>query len=517
MKIFTSEAVRAIDNFTIENEPVVSIDLMERAASALTSWFVRRFKTNQQIIVFAGPGNNGGDALAMARLLADRQYTVKCYLITDGKNLSANCQVNMDRLKEQGLVDMKNIANLHDFPELKNDQLVIDGIFGSGLTRQVDGKFAEAIRLINKSKTTIVSIDIPSGLFGEDNTENSPDCIIQADYTSTFQFPFLSFFFRENAMYTGEWKVLDIKLNKDIVANTKTDYSIINNRDVCSLVPVRERFSHKGTFGHALVIAGKYGMMGAALLTGKSALRGGAGLVTIHIPKSGYEIVQTAIPEAIVSIDQSEILFSKPPDLSKFNAVAIGPGLGTKPNCRRGLTELLENCKVAMVLDADALNLIAEDQEMLKMLPENTILTPHPTEFDRLAGKSPDAYSRHIRQKAFSKRYKVIVVLKGAYTGISFPDGTYKFNVNGNPGMATGGSGDVLTGIIVSLLARGLKPGSAAIAGVFLHGLAGDLAAGKMDQEAMNAGDIIDQMGEAFKVLKALPFLHEGRVGGVGH
>lgn len=516
MKIFASEAVKAIDKFTIKNEPVDSIDLMERAAGSLCSWFVGRFKINQEVIIFAGPGNNGGDALALARLLAERQYAVKCYLVRDGKKLSTDCQVNLDRLKEQAIVDVKDLTDLHEFPELKNDTIIVDGIFGSGLTRQADGLFSKTIQLINSSNATVISIDIPSGLFGEDNTGNSPDCIIQADYTSTFQFPFLSFFFRENEIYTGEWKVLDIKLNKDIIAATHTHYSIVRNDDIFALIPKRDKFSHKGTYGHALIIAGKYGMMGAALLTGKSALRGGAGLVTLHIPKSGYEIVQMVIPEAIVSIDQSEILFSKAPDLSTFNAIAIGPGIGTKPNSKKGLIELLENCAAPLVLDADALNIIAADQEMLRMLPENAILTPHPTEFDRLAGKSPDAYSRHIRQIEFSLKFKVIVVLKGAYTGISFPDGSYKFNMNGNPGMATGGSGDVLTGIIVSLLARGLSPADAAVAGVFLHGSAGDLAAKMMDQEAMIASDIIDQMGEAFKEVKAKPYLHEGRVGGVG-
>ncbi len=511
MKIFSAEQVRAIDNYTIKNEPIASIDLMERAAMRLTGWFVKKYKTDRDVVIFAGSGNNGGDSLAMSRMLAERQYRVRCYLVSTGKKYAANCELNLERLKSGGLAEINVITGAEHLPELNDKQVIVDGIFGSGLTRKVEGLYAEVIQCINESKANVVSIDIPSGLFGEDNSDNNEKSIIRADYTPTFQFPFLSFFFRENYKFTGEWTVIDIKLHPGAIENNKSEYAVSKMSGIQHIFPQRERFSHKGTYGHALVIAGKYGMMGAAILAGKSALRAGAGLVTVHVPKLGCEIVQTAIPEAIVSIDQSEILFSKAPAMDGFHAVAVGPGIGKKPNSTKGLRALLEMCKVPMVLDADALNIISLEKELVKLLPENSILTPHPMEFDRLVGSSVDGFERHKKQIAFSKENHVIMVLKGAYTGISFPDGSYVFNMKGNPGMATGGSGDVLTGIIVSLLARGIAPGDAAVSGVFLHGLAGDLAAEKMDQEAMIASDIIDNLGEAFKIIKAKPFLHEGR------
>jgi NAD(P)H-hydrate epimerase len=264
------------------------------------------------------------------------------------------------------------------------------------------------------------------------------------------------------------------------------------------MLPTRNRFAHKGTFGHALLISGSYGMMGAALLAGEACLRSGTGLVTVHIPRFGYGIVQTVLPEALVSLDQSDILFSTPPDLSPYSAVGIGPGLGCKPNTGKGLRTLLESVNVPLVIDADALNLLAGHDDWIGMVPEGSLLTPHPKEFDRLAGASENGYKRHIRQREFAASHGVYVILKGAYTGIAAPDGRYWFNTTGNPGMATGGSGDVLTGLLTGLLAQGMDPLEAAIAGVYLHGLAGDLAAEKSSQEALIAGDMNRYLGDAF-------------------
>jgi NAD(P)H-hydrate epimerase len=325
--------------------------------------------------------------------------------------------------------------------------------------------------------------------------------VVRASVTLTFQFPFLSFFFAENEKAVGDWKVHDIHLHPEIIRNTYTPYQTLERGYVSGLLPKRSRFAHKGTFGHALVVSGCYGMMGAALLAGESCLRSGPGLVTLHVPRFGYQVIQTGFPEALVSLDQSDILFSTPPPLEPFTAIGIGPGLGCKPNTGKGLKMVLERAKVPLVLDADALNLLASDPDLLDRLPENAILTPHPREFDRLAGESHSGYERHLKQLEFSARHKVIVVLKGAYTGISDPGGTYWFNSTGNPGMATGGSGDVLTGIITGLLAQGMSPLDAALAGVYLHGLAGDLAGEALGQEALIAGDLIRFLGKAFKQL----------------
>ena len=269
------------------------------------------------------------------------------------------------------------------------------------------------------------------------------------------------------------------------------------------MLPVRNRFAHKGTFGHALIISGCYGMMGAALLAGESCLRGGTGLVTLHVPRFGYSIIQTGFPEAIVSLDQSDILFSEPPALDPFTAIGIGPGIGCKQNTGKGLKMVLERAAVPLVIDADGLNILSSHPEWFKLLPKGAILTPHPKEFDRLAGESSNSFERHLKQREFADKYEVIVVLKGAYTGIASPDGQYWFNTTGNPGMATGGSGDVLTGLITGLLAQGMRPLDAALAGVYLHGLAGDLAAEETGEEALIAGDMIRKLGKAFRNVHA--------------
>lgn len=515
MKIFPAASVREIDRHTIQNEPIKSIDLMERAAGRLTDRFVRHYKVNRPVLIFAGPGNNGGDALAMARLLSLRQYRVRVFLVSSSGKLSEDCRVNLERLEESATVSVHRIRANKDFPGVQPGDVLVDGLFGSGLTRKLEGIYAELIHYLNASGNPIVAIDIPSGLYGEDNSENDPDAVIRAVQTFTFQFPFLAFFFAENRRYTGRWYVLNIGLHSAIINSTHADYQVTGRDAVVAMLPDRKKFDHKGVYGHALAIAGSYGMMGAAVLTGEAALRSGAGLVTLHIPGTGYRIAQTAFPEAIVSIDVHDRCFSVPPDTKKYSAIAAGPGLGMSDECRHGLESLLAKVTQPLLLDADALNMIGEDPSLLEKLPEHTILTPHPREFDRIAGPSENSWSRHLQQIRYSKKYKLIIVLKGAYTGISFPDGRYYFNTTGNPGMATGGSGDVLTGIILSLLAQGLSPGNAALAGVYLHGLAGDLAADVMGQEAMIAGDIIKQLGKAFMKVHDTPFLHEGRTGGI--
>lgn len=502
MKIFRAAQVQEIDAYTIENEPVASEDLMERAALRLTSWYVRRFHINQKVVLFAGPGNNGGDALAMARLLADRQFKVECYLLEFGK-MSADCILNKKRLLEQDMVRFFELGKDDLLPSISKEDVLVDGIFGSGLTRPVSGFPARVIDHINQQDCDVIAIDIPSGLRGEDNAETIPGTVVRANFTLSFQFPFLSFFFSENNIYVGQWHILDIRLHPAAIRTTDTPYHTLVKEDVRGMLPQRDKFAHKGTFGHGLIISGSYGMMGAALLAGEACLRAGAGLTTLHIPRFGYNIIQTALPEALVSLDQSDILFSQAPGLEAFTAIGIGPGLGTKPNTARGLKMLLEKAGVALVIDADGLNILSEHPEWMDLLPEGSILTPHPKEFDRLFGDSPNAYERHLKQRELAKKAGIVIVLKGAYTGIAGPDGSYFFNTTGNPGMATGGSGDVLTGLITGLLAQGMTAMEAALAGVYLHGLAGDLGAEKSSEEALIAGDILKYIGPAFSFLKA--------------
>ncbi len=362
----------------------------------------------------------------------------------------------------------------------------------------MEGLAAEIVQKINTCQNTVISIDIPSGLMGEDNSENIAENIIQADFTLTFQFPKISFLFAENEKYVGEWEVLPIRLHPVGIAQTETSYFFIEKEDIQPFIPKRSKFGHKGTYGHALLIAGSFGKMGAAVLASKACLRSGVGLLTTQIPHLGYPIIQTAVPEAMASVDQHEYTFTEFPDLSQFSAIGAGPGIGQKSNTKKALCELLEKSQVPLVIDADALNIMAENLTWLEKLPENSILTPHPGEFKRLVGESANSYENIQKQLEFSKKHKVIVVLKGAFTSISTPIGKLYFNSTGNPGMATAGSGDVLTGIILGLLTQGIQPEKAAVAGVYIHGLAGDLAAQEKSQHSIIAGDIIKFLGKAF-------------------
>lgn len=511
MKLFTTKQIAGLDRYTIENEPVSDIDLMERASLQVTGWLLNRFSTESKMVCFAGPGNNGGDALTIARQLADLGFICEVYLLDFGKEMKGSPAINWHRLENQGKVKLSKIGNINDFPEIAETDVIIDGLFGSGLTRPLDGLSAEIVQRINTvnfsrypaqsrltTKNTVVSIDIPSGLMGEDNTGNIPENIIQASFTLTFQFPKMSFFFAENEKYVGDWEVLPIRLHPAGIALTETDFFLIEKEEIQQVIQKRSQFGHKGTYGHALLIAGSYGKMGAAILASKACLRAGAGLLTTHVPRLGYTIIQTAVPEAMASVDQHDSMFTEFPDLSQFSAIGVGPGINQKTNTKRALYELLEKSKVPLVIDADALNILSENKTWLEKLPENSVLTPHPGEFKRLADDSVNSYINIQKQIEFSKKYKVIVVLKGAFTSVSTPAGRLFFNSSGNPGMATAGSGDVLTGIILGLLAQGISPENAALAGVYLHGLAGDLAAFKNSEFSLVAGDIIEFLGEAF-------------------
>jgi hydroxyethylthiazole kinase-like uncharacterized protein yjeF len=502
MKIFTSEQVREIDKYTIENEPIVSTDLMERAAQQITAWLTSRFDLEYPFVVFAGPGNNGGDGLVTARLLAGLNYIVRVCLVKISDRLSTNAQINLDRLKAFSQVQILEIKHEHDLPDLHPEEVILDAIFGSGLTRPAKGLAARTIEFINSQPNQTIAIDIPSGLFGEDNPNVSDNQITKADQTIALQFPSLSFLFAENEQFAGEWSVVPIGLHPAAIEKSDTPYHLVETGQVQEILRTRSRFAHKGNFGNALLIAGCYGMMGAAVLGGKAALRTGSGLVTLHVPRFGYQIVQTSLPEALISIDESDIIFSGIGDLASYQAIGVGPGLGCKSNTRMALYELIKNARVPMVIDADALNIISSDKEWLNVLPSNTILTPHPKEFDRLAGDSGSGFIRNQKQIGMAKKYNIIIVLKGAFTSIALPDGSCYFNPTGNPGMATAGSGDVLTGIVLSLLSQGYQPDHAAILGVYLHGMAGDLAAEAMSEEALMAGDIIENIGPAYQYLK---------------
>lgn len=502
MKIFTSSQVREIDKYTIEKEPIASIDLMERASQQIADWITEHYNQLHTFVIFAGPGNNGGDGFAVARMLAEKFYRVRVIVLWIAENLSPDAQTNYNLLKTMDIVQVIDLHDVDQIPVPDQSEILLDAIFGSGLNRPADGYAAKVIRFINTLPNIRIAIDIPSGLFGEDNTTNISENIIRAHFTVSLQFPSLSFFFAENEQYTGEWTVLPIGLHPEAIKQTETHFEYVQHSDISGLLKKRRAFSHKGTYGNVLLVAGCYGMMGAAILAAKASLRSGSGLVTVHLPKSGYQIVQTALPEAIISIDESDVVFTGIKEYSEFTAIGIGPGLGCATNTQKALYDLISKAEVPMVIDADGLNILSANKEWLDALPADTVLTPHPKEFERLAGRTVSGYERNQLQRDFARKYNLIVVLKGAYTSVSLPDGSCFFNSTGNPGMATAGSGDVLTGIILSLLGQGYTPKEAALLGVYLHGLAGDLAVVHSSEEAIIAGDIIEFTGKAYEEVR---------------
>jgi len=502
MKIFTGVQIKEIDNYTIENEPVLSIELMERAAGKLFSWITKHYGRIYRFNIIAGPGNNGGDGLALARMLSEAGYHVEVYYANFTENVSADWKINRKRLEEIKSVTFHYITAPEQLPYFDREDIIIDAIFGSGLNRPVNGLPAEIIRKINLSPSVKISVDVPSGLFTEDNTDNDPGAIIKADHTLTFQFPKLSFLFADNYKYTGEWHILDIGLHPVAIRNKQTPFYFTESSDVAGLLKKRGRFDHKGCFGHGLLIAGSGDKTGAAILAAKGALKAGIGLITCHIPARRVNALISALPEAMVQCDANENIITEVDNFNDFTAVGVGPGIGTNPETASMLYSLLEKCTRPLVIDADAINIIAGFREYKWKVPEKCILTPHPREFERLIGKSENGYQRLKKQIEFSKKNNCYVVLKGAYTSVSMPDGRVFFNSTGNPGMATAGSGDVLTGIILSLIAQGYQPDDAAVLGVYLHGLAGDIAAEKKGMEALLAGDIADNIGDAYRKLR---------------
>jgi NAD(P)H-hydrate epimerase len=502
MKLFSCKQIREIDQYTIRYEPVSSLDLMERAAVMLFKWIKGLIERNHRVFIFAGPGNNGGDGLALGRMLADHGYNTEIYFVSSGGKTSEEWDVNRDRLENCKNVTFFQMNSIEDFPVTSPGDIVVDAIFGSGLSRPVEGLPSEVIKEINKLRLKVISVDIPSGLFGEDNRSNKSDAIIKADHTLTLQFPKLSFFFAENHQFTGTWSVLPIGLHPTAVQETVTPYSLVEYSDILPLLKIRSKFDHKGNYGHGLIAAGSYGKIGAVILSARAALKTGIGLLTCHVPSCGYEIMQSSVNEAMVMTDTSGYHITDITDTSAFSAVGIGPGIGTKPETCKALHKLLLNNRKPLVIDADALNILSLNKKWLSLLSQKTVITPHPREFERLAGESCDGYSRLMKQIEFSTKFSCIVILKGAYTSVSTPEGRVFFNSTGNPGMATAGSGDVLTGIILSLLAQGYSPEDASVCGVFLHGLAGDHAADINGFEAVIASDIIENIGNAYKTIR---------------
>lgn len=496
MKIFRTAQVKQLDALTIAYEPITSIDLMERAAEGLYAWFAVNVPSTVPIMVICGTGNNGGDGLALARMLHVCGYNVRvCHVQSNGG--SPDFETNLQRLERVELRSMP-IATPNDFPTLNGPLLVVDALFGSGLSRSLTGIYKQLVEHINASGARVVAIDIPSGLFGEDNPTPNGNAVVRANVCLTLEQPKLSFFFAENFRFVGNWQVIPIGIDENAKLQTPSELHFTTLSDIKPMMHVRQRFAHKGTFGHLLVAAGSYGMLGAAQLCVEAALRSGVGLVTAHIPKCGFQIFQQNLPEALVRSDADHRHLSAIEPLTPFTAICVGPGIATADLTVEALRKLLINSTVPIVLDADALNIIAAAPQMWDLVPSHAVITPHPKEFDRLFGTHSNAHDRLRCAMAKAREHQIVIVLKGAYTQVVTPDSQVFFNSTGNVGMATGGSGDVLAGIIGGLLAQGYPPVEAAVIGVFLHGLAGDLAAELLGQDALKSSDIPNFVADAF-------------------
>lgn len=502
MKILSAKQIREADLFTIKHEPVASIDLMERAATACFKWIVQHFDIKNKFKIFCGIGNNGGDGLAIARMLLQNSFHTEVFIVKQDKKFSPDFLINEKRLKELKHAAINEIKTKKDIPALSVDEIIIDSLFGSGLNKPVEGIYKQVIESINKSGSKTISIDLPSGMFADESSFQKNNPVANAAFTLSFQLPKLAFFFAENASYTGEMIVLPIGLDKKFIDSQESDYILTEEDDINKIIKPRNPFSHKGNYGHALIVAGSYGKVGAAVLAAKASVRTGAGLTTVYVPTCGYEIMQTSIPEAMVMCDENEKIISSSFKTDKFNVIGIGPGIGAEKETAKALKALIQNFRLPMVFDADAINILAGNKTWLDFIPPQSIFTPHPKEFERLAGKTGNHFERNKKQIEFSKRYNAIVVLKGKYSCITIPGGKCYFNPTGNPGMAKGGSGDVLTGIITGLLTQGYSPEESAIAGTYIHGLAADMAVKETGEFSMIASDVIDYIGNAFLQLK---------------
>ncbi len=500
LKILPVEKIREADAYTIANEPISSLDLMERAASACFRWIEKMADTDRQFKIVCGTGNNGGDGLVLARLLHGRGFRVELFIVRFSKEATPDFEANFNRLADMPGLIISEVYEQEPDIDLCEDDIVIDALLGSGLSRPLSGLIARVVEQINRSNALVIAIDMPSGLY-IDLPVDPQSPIVRADYTLSFQLPKTAFLIPENETFIGKWILLDIGLHEDFIDDVVCEKMLIERQDCISLHRKRSKFAHKGNFGHALLIAGQTGSFGAAILASKACLRSGVGLLTTHVPGDGFLIMQSTVPEAMVSIDPEDNCFSTLPKLDAYNAIGVGPGIGMASETQGALKFLIQQSSSPLVLDADALNILAENKTWMAFLPPGSILTPHPKEFERLTSKTENHYDRLELLRVFAIRFKLNVILKGAYSALATPEGNLYFNPTGNPGMATGGSGDVLTGIILGLLSSGYPARDACIIGMWVHGKAGDIAARRLGYEALLAGDIVDNLGKAFKKL----------------
>tara|TARA_A100000164_G_scaffold377349_1_gene416328 strand:- start:3552 stop:5042 length:1491 start_codon:yes stop_codon:yes gene_type:complete len=496
MKILTTQQIRALDQYTIENEPISPKNLMERAAKKCVGWFKKNIRIDQTVYIFCGPGNNGGDGLAISRLLGKLNFTCFCFHLKSNDYSHLFLENKNSLLKESIL-----ISSLADFPAIdKEDAVIVDSLFGSGLNRPLAGLSLQLIAFLNKKSGQKISIDIPSGMYSEFNGSN---ICFEATHTLTFQLPKLAFMLPEKGNHVGTFHLLPIQLDPTFLESEPTPFYYVTLSVVKSILKSIPTFAHKGSQGHLMLIGGQKNAMGALLLSGKASLYAGVGKLSVMSPKAGQIILHDLLPEAILT-ENDGYHYLEGSFNSTLNHWALGPSMGVTPQTEKFLASLLIKAKAPIVIDADALNILSKNPSLQKYIPPGSILTPHPKEFERWVGSWKNDREKLKKLKELSQKLDVIVILKGAYSVIATPSGDFLFNSSGNQGMATAGSGDVLTGVIGSLLAQKYLPREAAIVGVFAHGLAGDLAAELYGQRSVIASAIVDQIPAAFKAIEKI-------------
>lgn len=497
MKVLTAEQIRSCDQFTISHEPISSIQLMERASQACADWISENCKNHRKVAVFCGNGNNGGDGFAIARMLYLKGFDVDVFVDNLTMKFSDNATINYKRLKAISGISLKEFKEIDQY-HFDSKLLIIDALFGIGLSRPLEGTYERVVNKINSKNNTKISIDLPSGLFA-DRISQANAVILKSDYTLSFQCWKKSFLHPETGRYAGKVIILDINLSREYILDTKTNNFVIDEEVVKDIFKPRPDFSHKGTYGKAIIVGGSFGKIGAAVLSTRSALKTGAGLVFTLAPKCSYDILQVSCPEAMFIEGGIEHIENF--EIDHEMACGIGPGLGTHLETEKALLEFLKNYSKPLVLDADALNILSKDKMNLQLIPQKSIITPHPKEFARLFGSTADSFERLALAIKKAAEFGIYIVLKDHHTQVITPEGNVFYNVTGNSGLAKGGSGDILTGILTSFLAQGYSEEDSCILAVWLHGRAADSAAEKYSKEAMLPTDVVNEFGSVFNEL----------------
>lgn len=496
MKIFTAEQIKKCDQYTVSHEPILSIQLMERAAETCVDWISENCKNHRNFAVFCGNGNNGGDGFAIARMLYSKGFDVDVFISGPKAKFSENANINLKDLKEISGIAIKDFKEASDY-RFDKRTVIIDALVGTGLSRNLEGEFKDLVDLLNSKSNAKISIDVPSGLFSDGITDENAT-IFKTDYTLSFQFWKKSFLHPETGKYTGKVQILDINLSRDFISEEETNDFVIHEM-VKKIFKPRNEFSHKGTFGRATIVGGSYGKIGAVVLATKSALKTGAGLTFALAPKCGYEILQSSNPEAIFIEGGNDFVNNF--EIDEKSVYGVGPGLGTDEETATGFLQFLQDYAKPLVLDADALNIISNDKKNLKLIPKRSIITPHPKEFERLFGTTESSFDRLQLAKDKAKEHDIYIILKDHHTQVVTPEGNVFYNITGNSGLAKGGSGDLLTGILTSFLAQKYSEEHAAILGVWFHGKAAGFASKKYSKESMLPTDVINEFGNVFDEL----------------